>query len=98
MRRIACGRARVVSAPGHRFMDIGAPVPALMDCLSLINFASLRAVEAAMGRRLDPLRFRANICMDGSHTFGHADPGVYLRLAGSGSVGLGNHIEPVWEY
>ncbi len=141
----ACGRAQVVSAPGHRFTDIGAPVPALMDCLSLINLASLRAVEVAMGRRLDPLRFRANIYMDGPpawaefgwldaevtvggvpcrvvrrtrrcpatnvdpataqrdadvpralrDTFGHADFGVYLQLAGSGSVGLGNYIESV---
>ena len=61
----AQGRVRVVSAPGHRFTDIGAPVPAFMDCVSLINLASLRAVEAAMGRRLDPLRFRANIYIDG---------------------------------
>lgn len=65
MGKAACGRARVVSAPGHRFTDIGAPVPAFMDCVSLINLASLRAVEAAMGRRLDPLRFRANIYIDG---------------------------------
>jgi len=138
----ACGRARVVSAPGHRFTDIGAPVPAFMDCVSLINLASVRAVEAAMGRRLDPLRFRANIYMDGPpawaefgwldglvtvggvpcrvvrrtrrcpatnvdpataqrdadvpkalrETFGHADLGVYLQLAGSGSVTLADAV------
>jgi len=50
----ARGRIRVVSASGHRFTDIGAPVPEFMDCVSLINLASLRALEAAMGRRLDP--------------------------------------------
>ncbi len=61
----ARGRVRVVSAPGHRFTDIGAPVPEFMDCVSLINLASLRALESAMGRRLDPLRFRANIYVDG---------------------------------
>ncbi len=61
----ARGRIRVVSAPGQRFTDIGAPVPAMMDCVSLINLASLRALEAAMGRTLDPLRFRANIYVDG---------------------------------
>ena len=61
----ARGRIRVVSAPGHRFTDIGAPVPAMMDCVSLINLASVRALEAAMGRSLDPLRFRANIYVDG---------------------------------
>jgi uncharacterized protein YcbX len=61
----ARGRVRVISAPGHRFTDIGAPVPAMMNCVSLINLASLRALEAAMGRTLDPLRFRANIYVDG---------------------------------
>jgi uncharacterized protein YcbX len=65
MGEAARGRIRVVSAPGHRFTDIGAPVPEFMDCVSLINLASLRALEAAMGRRLDPLRFRANIYVDG---------------------------------
>ena len=144
----ACGRARVVSAPGHRFTDIGAPVPAFMDCVSLINLASLRAVEAAMGRRLDPLRFRANIYIDGPPAwaefgwldapvtvgsvpcrvvrrtrrcpatnvdpataqrdadvpkalrdmFGHADLGVYLQLAGSGSVALSDAIVTAAEH
>lgn len=61
----ACGGVHVVSAPGHRFTDIGAPAPELMDCVSLINLASLRAVEAVMGRRLDPMRFRANLYVDG---------------------------------
>ncbi len=61
----ACGRVRVVSAPGHRFTDIGAPAPEFMDCVSLVNLASLRALEAAMGRRLDPLRFRANVYING---------------------------------
>lgn len=61
----ARGRVRVVSAPNHRFTDIGAPAPEFMDCVSLINLASLRALEAAMDRRLDPLRFRANIYIDG---------------------------------
>lgn len=61
----ARGRVRVVSAPGHRFTDIGAPAPDLMDSVSLINLASLRVVETAMGRRLDPMRFRANIYVDG---------------------------------
>ncbi len=60
-----CGRVRVVSALGHRFTDIGAPVPEFMDCISLINLASLRALESIMGRRLDPLRFRANVYIDG---------------------------------
>ncbi len=78
----ACGRVRVVSAPGHRFTDIGAPVPEFMDCVSLINLASLRAVEAAMRRRLDPLRFRANIYVDGLRAWAEFD-----RLGASLMVG-----------
>ncbi len=61
----ARGSIRVVAAAGHRFTDIGAPVPAMMNCVSLINLTSLRALETAMGRSLDPLRFRANIYVDG---------------------------------
>ncbi len=78
----ARGRVRVVSAPGHRFTDIGAPVPEFMDCVSLVNLASLRAVEAAMGRRLDPLRFRANIYVDGLPAWAEFD-----RLGASLTVG-----------
>ena len=61
----ARGRIRVVSAARHRFTDIGAPAPAMMDCISLINLSSLRVLEEAMGRTLDPLRFRANVYVDG---------------------------------
>ena len=61
----ARGRIRVVSATRHRFTDIGAPVPAMMNCISLVNLSSLRALEEAMGRTLDPLRFRANVYVDG---------------------------------
>lgn len=81
----ACGTARVVSSPGHRFSDIGAPLPALMDSLSLINLASLRALEAAMGRTLDPLRFRANIYIDGPPAWAEFDwIGETVKLGGVG--------------
>jgi len=73
MGEATCGRVRVVSSPGHRFTDVGAPVPAFMNCVSLINLASLRAVETAMGRRLDPLRFRANIYIDGPSAWAEFD-------------------------
>ena len=80
----ARGRVRVVSAPGHRFTDIGAPVPGFMDCVSLINLASLRALEAAMSRRLDPLRFRANIYVDGLPAWAEFDRlGTSLTVGGA---------------
>jgi uncharacterized protein len=52
------GRPRLVSAPGHMFTDNPAKY------VSLINLASVAEVEGRMGRRLDPLRFRANLYVE----------------------------------
>ena len=50
---------RFTEVPGHAFTD------QVRKGVSLINMASLHALEAAIGRRLDPLRFRANIYFTG---------------------------------
>jgi len=50
---------RFTEAPGHAFTDQAR------KGVSLINMASLHALEAAIGQRLDPLRFRANIYFTG---------------------------------
>ncbi|AWV22923.1 Xylene monooxygenase electron transfer component [Roseomonas mucosa] len=55
----ARGQLRFVEAPGHAFTD------QKRKGISLINLASLRALEQAIGRQLDPLRFRANIYFSG---------------------------------
>ncbi|WP_431281168.1 MOSC domain-containing protein [Humitalea sp. 24SJ18S-53] len=55
----ARGTPRFVEAPGHAFTD------QRRKGVSLINLASLHALEAAIGRPLDPLRFRANIYFSG---------------------------------
>jgi uncharacterized protein len=56
----ATGRLRVLEGPrGHRFMDHP------QGYLSVVNLASVRAVAAAIGADVDPLRFRANIYVDG---------------------------------
>ena len=53
---------RVVVAPGHAFADARRKPNATTDqYVSLINRASLAALEATMGVLVDPLRFRANI-------------------------------------
>ncbi|AMU10867.1 hypothetical protein A2T82_31545 [Burkholderia cenocepacia] len=44
-----------------------------MHSVSLINLASLREVESAMGQKLDPLRFRANIYFDGGEPWEEFD-------------------------
>jgi uncharacterized protein YcbX len=46
-------------APGHRFMDHP------QGHVSILNLASVRDLEARLGRPIDPLRFRANIWVEG---------------------------------
>ncbi len=53
------GQARIVEAPGHSFSDVPNKV------LSFINLASVRAFEQVLGTTLDPLRFRANVYIEG---------------------------------
>lgn len=56
----ARGQPRFVVAEGHSFSDHRNKV------VSLINLASLADLERAMGRSLDPLRFRANVYFSGA--------------------------------
>lgn len=53
------GPPKVLQAPGHSFSDVAAKV------VSVINLASVAAVENAVGAPVDPLRFRANIYVKG---------------------------------
>jgi hypothetical protein len=59
------GPLRVVEAPGHAFADARRKPNATTDkYVSLINRASIAALEAAMGVPVDPIRFRANVYFD----------------------------------
>jgi uncharacterized protein len=53
------GAPRVVSAPDHSFSDVAA------KCLHIVNLASVRELERTIGKPVDPLRFRANLYVDG---------------------------------
>jgi uncharacterized protein YcbX len=56
----SAGRPRLVRAPGHMFTDNPTPY------VSLINLATVREIAKALGREsLDPLRFRANLYVEG---------------------------------
>lgn len=56
----APGKLRVLESPrGYRFMDHP------QGFISIINLASVRAVEQAIGKSVGPLRFRANVYVDG---------------------------------
>ena len=68
------GPLRVVEAPGHAFADARRKPNATTDkYVSLINHASLAALEAVMGVPVDPIRFRANIYFDGPSAWSEHD-------------------------
>ena len=53
------GAPKIVASPGHSFSDMKA------KCVHIVNLASVRDLERIMGKPIDPLRFRANIMIDG---------------------------------
>jgi uncharacterized protein YcbX len=55
----ARGPLKVVQAPGHRFTDHPR------GYVSIVNLASVRDLATRSGRVLNPLRFRANLYVDG---------------------------------
>jgi uncharacterized protein YcbX len=70
----ADGPLRVVEAPGHAFADARRKPNATTDkYVSLINRASIVALEAAMGVPVDPLRFRANVYFAGAPAWSEHD-------------------------
>jgi uncharacterized protein YcbX len=68
------GPLRVVEAPRHAFADARPKPNATTDkYVSLINRASIRALEEAMGVPVDPIRFRANLYFDGAAAWSEHD-------------------------
>jgi hypothetical protein len=53
------GPPKVLHAPGFSFSDVAKKV------VSIINLASVAALETAVGAPVDPLRFRANVYVEG---------------------------------
>jgi uncharacterized protein len=53
------GPPRVLHAPGHSFSDVAKKV------VSIINLASVADIETRAGAAVDPLRFRANLYVEG---------------------------------
>lgn len=68
------GPLRVIEAPGHAFADARPKPNASTDkYVSLINLASIAALEAAIGAPVDPLRFRANLYFEGAPAWSELD-------------------------
>jgi len=53
------GPPKLLASPGHSFSDVARKV------VSIINLASLRAIENMVGAPVHPLRFRANLYVEG---------------------------------
>lgn len=53
------GPPKVLTSPGHSFSDVARKV------VSIINLASVRAIENMVGAPVHPLRFRANMYVEG---------------------------------
>ncbi|MCI0466933.1 MAG: MOSC domain-containing protein [Beijerinckiaceae bacterium] len=70
------GAVRLLEAPrGFRFTD------SKCGFVSLINLASVKAIGARIGRPVDPLRFRANIYVDGLDAWQEFElTGKFLRI------------------
>ena len=59
MRSELRGAPKIVHAAGHSFSDVA------VKCLHVVNLATVRELERVSGRPIDPLRFRANLYLDG---------------------------------
>jgi uncharacterized protein YcbX len=70
------GPPKIVHAQGHSFSDVAA------KCVHIVNLASVRELERTQGRPVDPLRFRANLYLEG------IEPWAELGWIGK-EIGLG---------
>ena len=69
----ARGDIRLVSSPGHKFTDVSVKSAAMMRAVSVINLATVRALQDVAGAEIHPLRFRANIHLDGLEPWAELD-------------------------
>ncbi|MET0547444.1 MAG: MOSC domain-containing protein [Caulobacterales bacterium] len=81
---LASGPLRVLTAPqGHRFMDHP------QGFVSIINLASVRDLEMRTERAIDPMRFRANVYVDGWPAWAELEmAGRSLQLGGAKAKGV----------
>src|SRR5882762_6119817 len=93
------GPPKVLESPGHSFSDVARKV------VSIINLASVRAIENMVGAPVHPLRFRANVNVDPDtaqrdlaipqalqRRLGHGDCGIYAEVITGGTISAGDTI------
>ena len=72
---------KFVSSAPHRFTDVSVISPAMMNAISVLNLASVRAFEEQIGAKVHPARFRANMVIDGLSPFSELDAvGSFLKI------------------
>ncbi len=72
------GPPKILHAEGHSFSDVARKV------VSIINLASVAAVEDMLGAPVDPLRFRANVYVTGWPAWSELDlVGKTLTIGGT---------------
>lgn len=83
------GPPKVLAAPdGFRFTD------SRRGFVSIINLASVQAVEAMVGTPVDPLRFRGNVLVEGLEPWAEFDlVGRTLEAAGGATLKVTKRIE-----
>lgn len=59
--------------PGRHFTDAAAAGDGPMGWISLVNLASVRDLESRTGTVVDPIRFRANVFVDGLPAWSELD-------------------------
>jgi uncharacterized protein YcbX len=74
------GPPHIVFAEGHSFSDVAA------KCLHVINLATLRELQRAVGKPVNPLRFRPNVIIDGAEPW--AEFAWIGKPLSAGGVGL----------
>ena len=77
MGREARGPVKVLEAPGHSFSDVAAKVA------HIVNLGTVEDLAATIGKEIHPLRFRANIYLDGWKPWSEFDLiGKTIRVGG----------------
>ena len=72
------GPPKILEAPGRSFSDVAKKV------VSIINLASVAALEDMVGRPVDPLRFRGNVYVRGWPAWGELDlVGRHIAIGGT---------------
>ena len=91
------GPLKVLTAPPHRFTDD------IKGFVSMVNLESVRDLETRLGRAVDPLRFRANLYVDGWPAWSELElqPGAPVKIGGAATTVhkpitrcIATHVDP----